>query len=129
MNTAKAQYEMIGEALVTQYFNTFDSNRELLLPLYAPDAMFTFEEFKGQGHPAIKEILTEKLRFGTIQHVVTKVDCQPAPDGSILALVTGRLKTDEDPPHAFSQVFLIKPMNGSYFICHDLFRLSIHNTL
>jgi len=35
MNTAKAPYEVIGEALVTQYFNTFDSNRELLLPLYA----------------------------------------------------------------------------------------------
>lgn len=39
-----------------------------------------------------------------------------------------RLQTDEDPPHGFSQVFVVKPIDAGYFIVHDIFRLSIHNT-
>jgi hypothetical protein len=127
MNTAKAPWEVLGEEFAKAYYNTFDSNREQLLALYAPDAMFTFEEHRAQGQVAIKEILTEKLRFSSIQHVVTKVDCQPTTENGILILVTGRLKTDDDPPHGFSQTFYVKPQNNSYFLFHDIFRLSIHN--
>jgi len=36
-------------------------------------------------------------------------------------------QADEDPPHAYSQVFYLKNVNGAYCIGHDIFRLSIHN--
>jgi len=124
---AKAQWEMISEELVKQYYHLFDNSREQLVALYSPDAMFTFEEHKVQGQPAIKDVITEKLRFQKIQHVVTKVDSQPTPDNGMIVLVTGRLKTDDDLPHGFSQTFYVKPLNGSFFICHSIFRLSIHD--
>ena len=127
MNSVNAPWEALGEELVKAYYQAFDTNREQLLGLYSPDAMFTFEEHRAQGQAGIKQILTEKLRFTSIQHLVTKVDCQPTADNGILVLVTGRLKTDDDPPHAFSQTFYVKPLNNSYFIFHDIFRLSIHN--
>ena len=36
-------------------------------------------------------------------------------------------QADEDPPHAYSQLFYLKNVNGAYYIGHDIFRLSIHN--
>ncbi len=35
------------------------------------------------------------------------------------------LKTDEDPPHGFSQCFVLKPLGQSWFIAHDVFRLAL----
>ena len=37
------------------------------------------------------------------------------------------LQTDEDPAHGFSQAFVLKPANASWFIAHDVFRLAIHD--
>ena len=37
------------------------------------------------------------------------------------------LKTDEDPPHGFSQCFVLKPLGQSWFIAHDVFRLALHH--
>ena len=37
------------------------------------------------------------------------------------------MKTDEDPPHSFTQSFVLKPSGGSWFIAHDIFRIAIHN--
>lgn len=124
----KAPWEVIGEEFVRQYYQVFDhTSREQLVALYAPDAMITFENHMAQGQQGIKEILTEKLRFQAIHHAVTKVDCQPTAESGVVMLVTGQLKTDEDPPHAFSQLFYLKNVNGQYYIGHDIFRLSIHN--
>lgn len=36
---------------------------------------------------------------------------------------------DEDPPHAFSQVFVLKPLGTSFFVQHDIFRLGIHDSV
>ena len=36
-------------------------------------------------------------------------------------------QTDEDPAHGFSQAFVLKPANASWFIAHDVFRLAIHD--
>lgn len=38
------------------------------------------------------------------------------------------LQCDEDPPHAFSQVFVLKANAGTYYVAHDIFRLNIHNS-
>ena len=90
-----------------------------------------------------------------IAHLITAVDCQPMFDGGILINVLGQLKvtsfsfpsmlllmllssmnahffnlhtqTDEDPAHGFSQAFVLKPANASWFIAHDVFRLAIHD--
>ena len=37
------------------------------------------------------------------------------------------MQTDEDPAHGFSQAFVLKPANASWFIAHDVFRLAIHD--
>ena len=36
-------------------------------------------------------------------------------------------QTDDDPPQSFTQAFVLKPANDSFFIQHDMFRLVIHN--
>ncbi|KAK2164359.1 hypothetical protein LSH36_65g07062 [Paralvinella palmiformis] len=126
--TEKAPWEQLGEEFIKQYYMLFDTlQKTALLGLYHATAMITFEENKAQGHPAIKDILENKITFQKIKHVVTKVDCQPTAENGVLVLVTGRLQTDDDPPHAFSQLFFLKPADNSYFIFHDIFRLSIHN--
>lgn len=122
-------WEQLGNQLVKQYYEIFDhgASRELVLPLYHPNAIINFEDHSGQGHLAIKEVLTEKLTFKKIEHLITKVDCQPTEESGVIVLVTGKLKTDDDPIHSFSQTFYVKPRDGNYFIFHDIFRLSIHN--
>lgn len=37
-------------------------------------------------------------------------------------------QSDEDYPHAFTQVFVLKPLGNSFFCAHDIFRLNIHDT-
>jgi len=122
-------WEGIGQHFVREYYNIFDTQKEQLIMLYHPEAMLTFEDNKAQGREAIGKILAEKLTFGSIQHIVTKIDCQPTAERGVLILITGRLKTDNDPPHAFSQVIVLKPIEGnSFVIYHDVFRLSIHDS-
>jgi hypothetical protein len=126
------QFELIGNQIVTAYYQQFDSGadgRAQVVNLYHPQACVTFEEHKAMGHDQIRNILTQKLTFQRIQHLVTKVDCQPVSGDGVSILVTGRLKTDDDPPHAYSQTFIIKHENGSFFITNDIFRLSIHDTM
>jgi len=121
-------YEVLGKTFVEQFYTTFDANKENVIPMYHETALLTYEDHQKLGHQGIREVFCSLLKFNTIQHQVTKIDCQPVGDDGVLVFVTGRLQTDGDPPHAFSEVFLIKPQNNSYFIFHDLFRLSIHNS-
>lgn len=37
------------------------------------------------------------------------------------------LQTDEDPPHAYIQTFVLKPIGNSFFVQHDMFRLALHD--
>lgn len=70
----------------------------------------------------------QALTFQKINRIITAVDTQPMLDGGILVSVLGRLQCDEDPPHAFSQVFVLKPLDASFYCAHDIFRLNIHDT-
>ncbi len=65
--------------------------------------------------------LATKVTFANILHIATKFDCQPTAHNGVLVLVTGRLKTDDDPPHPYSQLFYLKPCEGNYFVFHDIF--------
>ncbi|KAJ6634054.1 putative nuclear transport factor 2, partial [Pseudolycoriella hygida] len=121
------QYEEIGKGFVQQYYAMFDDpiQRPNLVNLYNNDQSFmTFEGLQLQGAIKIMEKL-QSLTFQKINRVITAVDSQPMFDGGVLINVLGRLQCDEDPPHAFSQVFSLKPLGNSFFCQHDIFRLNI----
>ena len=85
----------------------------------------TFEGNQFLGRAKIMEKLTN-LGFKSIKHSITTVDAQPTFDGGVLIVVLGQLKTDEDPPHTFNQIFVLKPSGGSFYVEHDIFRLALH---
>jgi len=122
-------FKEIGEQFVQHYYREFSADRKNVIPLYHDQAMLTYEEKMAQGKDAIGDVLVNKLSFTNIQHDITKVDVQPTMDSGLIILVTGRLKTDEDHPHAFSETFLVKQINGSFLLVHDVFRLSLHNSI
>uniref|UniRef100_A0A182Q282 NTF2-related export protein n=1 Tax=Anopheles farauti TaxID=69004 RepID=A0A182Q282_9DIPT len=124
------QYEEIGKGFVTQYYALFDDSaqRPSLVNLYNAELSFmTFEGQQIQGAAKILEKL-QSLTFQNIKRVLTAVDSQPMFDGGVLINVLGRLQCDEDPPHAYSQTFVLKPLGGTFFCAHDIFRLNIHNS-
>ncbi|XP_053949009.1 probable nuclear transport factor 2 [Anastrepha obliqua] len=124
------QYEDIGKGFVQQYYATFDDPnlRANVANFYsATDSFMSFEGVQLQGAPKIMEKLSS-LSFQKISRVITAIDSQPMFDGGVLINVLGRLKCDEDPPHAFSQVFVLRPLGGTFFCAHDIFRLNIHDT-
>jgi len=124
------QYEEIGKGFVQQYYAIFDdpTQRPNLVNLYNNDQSFmTFEGQQLQGAVKIMEKL-QSLTFQKISRVLTAIDSQPMFDGGVLINVLGRLQCDDDPPHAFSQVFSLKPLGNSFFCQHDIFRLNIHDS-
>ncbi|XP_052900507.1 probable nuclear transport factor 2 [Anopheles moucheti] len=124
------QYEEIGKGFVTQYYALFDDStqRPTLVNLYNAELSFmTFEGQQIQGAAKILEKL-QSLAFQNINRVLTAVDSQPMFDGGVLINVLGRLQCDDDPPHAYSQTFVLKPIGTSFYCAHDIFRLNIHNT-
>ncbi|XP_018339409.1 PREDICTED: probable nuclear transport factor 2 isoform X2 [Trachymyrmex septentrionalis] len=123
-------YEAIGKGFVQQYYAMFDdpAQRPNLINMYNAETSFmTFEGLQIQGAIKIMEKLTS-LSFQKINRIITAIDSQPMFDGGVLINVLGRLQADEDPPHAFSQLFVLKPMGNSYYCQHDIFRLSIHDS-
>ena len=88
-------------------------------------SLMTFEGQQLMGKAKIIEKLTS-LGFQTIKHIVTQVDAQPTFDNGIVVSVLGQLKTDDDHPHTFNQVFIIKQENGTCYVEHDIFRLALH---
>lgn len=119
-------FEKIGREFAKTYYGLFDSNRAALANLYTDLSMLTFEGDQFQGAQAIVKKITE-LPFKVVQHIITTVDCQPSRDNGVLVFVVGQLKTDNDPPHSFSQTFQLFEKDTSYFVLNDMFRLSLHH--
>ncbi|KAL4991326.1 nuclear transport factor 2 [Aspergillus falconensis] len=120
-----ADFQNIAQQFVTFYYQTFDSNRAGLAPLYRDQSMLTFETSAIQGVAGIIEKLTT-LPFQKVQHQVSTLDAQPSGDhGGILVLVTGALLVDEEKnPMNYTQTFQLMPDGaGSYFVFNDVFRL------
>lgn len=126
-----AQYEEIGMSFVEKFYNIFDdpTKRTGLVYFYSPtDSLMTFEGQQIQGTAKIGEKV-QTFGFQKIKHNLTTIDSQPLHDGGVLVTVTGRLQCDEDSPLPFSQVFVLKANEGAnYFVTHDIFRLTLHNT-
>ncbi|KAK3741150.1 hypothetical protein QZH41_011828 [Actinostola sp. cb2023] len=118
-------FNAVGQSFQSLYYSSFDSNRATLREVYRSSSMLTFEGDQFQGQDAITQKLTS-LPFKVVQHVITTVDCQPAPNNGVLVFVVGQLKTDNDPPNGFNQAFLLMPSTGTegYYVLNDIFRLS-----
>nr|BAN21051.1 conserved hypothetical protein [Riptortus pedestris] len=122
-------YDVIGKGFVSQYYAFFDdpNERSKLVNMYNAETSFmTFEGMQLQGALKIMEKLSA-LTFQKINRIITSVDSQPMFDGGVLINVLGRLQTDEDPAHAYSQTFVLKPIGNSFYIQHDIFRLALHD--
>lgn len=124
------QYLQIGETFVKQYYAIFDGDRDGRAKLanfyHAEMSLMSFEGVQVQGAVQIMDKI-KGLTFQKIARVITTVDCQPTFDGGVLINVLGQLKMDEEKPHGFHQTFLLKPLEGSFFVQHDLFRLALHH--
>jgi hypothetical protein len=88
--------------------------------------MLTFEGTQIMGREKIAEKL-RNLTFQKINHLLTLVDSQPTFDGGVIVFVMGQLKTDDDPVHTFTQIFLLQQENAGFFVKHDIFRLALHS--
>lgn len=121
-----ANFQQVGEQFVQHYYNTFDTNRSQLGPLYNETSMMTWEGEQFQGSQAIVQKLGS-LAFTKVQHQVVKCDCQPGiGDNGVLIFVTGHLIVDDNQnPLKFAQIFYLRPGNGSYYCQNDMFRLNI----
>lgn len=130
MATLNEHYQQIGETFVKEYYAIFDGPRETRDKLgvfyHNEFSLLSFEGVQVQGAVAIIEKI-KGLTFTKIQRAITTVDCQPTFDGGVLVNILGQLKMDEDPIHGFAQTFVLKPLDGNFFIQHDTFRLVIHN--
>ncbi|KAI3380469.1 hypothetical protein SNEBB_008888 [Seison nebaliae] len=124
------QAKQVAAAFVQQYYAGFDSeNRENLSNFYVPNdecSLMTFEGIQYRGNKNIMEKLNS-LTFRKVEHHVTEFDTQLTMDQSILIVVIGLLKTDNDPVHNFTQSFLLKQADQSWYILNDVFRLLLHN--
>ncbi|CAD6198889.1 unnamed protein product [Caenorhabditis auriculariae] len=127
------EYDSIAKAFVQHYYSKFDqgdgaARAQGLSDLYDPENSYmTFEGDQCKGRDGILQKFSS-LTFKQIQRGITKCDSQPLYDGSILVMVLGQLKTDEDPINPFSQIFILRPnTTGSYFIGNEIFRLDLHN--
>ncbi|XP_055927059.1 nuclear transport factor 2-like [Argiope bruennichi] len=123
------QYDQIGKTFVQQYYTFFDdpTQRGALANFYNEDkSLMTFEDQQIFGRTKIMEKI-QSLTFQKIVHSITAIDTQPMLDGGILICVLGQLKTDDDHPHTFHQVFVLKSLGDSFYVEHDVFRLSLHH--
>uniref|UniRef100_A0A0B7BLD9 Nuclear transport factor 2 n=1 Tax=Arion vulgaris TaxID=1028688 RepID=A0A0B7BLD9_9EUPU len=124
-------FDSIGKQFVEQYYLVFDNKdiRGQVAVMYHPtDALLTFEGQQFQGVESIAEKMKTIPLDNMFRHITT-IDCQPTMDGGVLVNVIGQLKnnSENDKPMGFSQTFILKPANNSFFVFHDIFRLVIHN--
>jgi len=91
-----------------------------LASLYGNDSCLSFEGSNEKGVNAIRNKLNA-LSFKSINHSITCMDHQLIDSTTLLIIVIGMLKTDEDPPQSFSQTFILKAtQNQSFYLKHDV---------
>jgi hypothetical protein len=120
------QFAEIGQQFVVHYYQTFDTNRQALLPLYMDQSLLTFEGEQFQGAQSIVQKLCT-LQFTKVQHEIVKADHQPNPtNGGVITFVTGNLKVDDSPnPLKFAEVFHLAQTGSGWQIINNMFRLNI----
>eukprot|EP00993_Chasmostoma_nieuportense_P005062 NODE_5701_length_622_cov_321.931313_g5537_i0.p2 GENE.NODE_5701_length_622_cov_321.931313_g5537_i0~~NODE_5701_length_622_cov_321.931313_g5537_i0.p2 ORF type:complete len:122 (-),score=35.93 NODE_5701_length_622_cov_321.931313_g5537_i0:196-561(-) len=116
-------FNAVGKAFVQHYYNTFDTNRQALSALYRDSSLMTFEGAQLQGQANIIQKLMS-LTFRSVKHETQTIDCQPSQNNGILVMVSGMLKTDEDQPQKFSQLFHLMQEGANFWVSNDMFRLN-----
>ncbi|KAF9017230.1 Nuclear transport factor 2 [Podila verticillata] len=115
-------FQEVADQFVDYYYQTFDSNRAGLAPLYRDTSMLSFEGSQTGGAAAIVDKIV-KLPFHKVAHSISTKDAQPVGE-DIVVLVTGQLITEgESNAQMFSQTFYLKKEGGTFFIQNDVFRL------
>ncbi|KAG9251315.1 uncharacterized protein F5Z01DRAFT_663910 [Emericellopsis atlantica] len=120
-----ANFEEVAKQFVQFYYETFDSDRTQLGNLYREQSMLTFESSSVLGAGNIVEKLVS-LPFQKVKHEIATLDAQPGMgDGSVIILVTGALKVDEEErPMNYTQTFqLAATPDKQYFVYNDIFKL------
>ncbi|KAJ1963665.1 Nuclear transport factor 2 [Dipsacomyces acuminosporus] len=120
-----ADISAIAKQFVEYYYNTFDSSRANLEPLYREMSLLTWEGQQFQGAKSIIEKIGS-LPFQKVAHKITTVDAQPSLPGvnAVVITVTGQLLIDEEVnPQQFTQTFQLVEDNG-FFVYNDIFRLN-----
>ncbi|TVU04921.1 hypothetical protein EJB05_48065 [Eragrostis curvula] len=117
--------DAVAKAFVEHYYKTFDSNRAALAGLYKDSSLLTFEGEKILGAANITAKLVS-LPFQQCQHNIATVDCQPSgPSGGMIVFVSGTILTSPtEHPLRFSQVFHLMPIEATFFVQNDMFRLN-----
>lgn len=120
-----ADPDAVAKAFTDHYYNTFDTNRQALGPLYQEQSLLNFEGVKTVGSTAILQKLTT-LPFQQCKHQISSLDAQPSMSQGINIIVTGQILTEgESQPLKFSQFFHLAPAGGSFVISNDVFRLML----
>ncbi|KAL0087369.1 nuclear transport factor 2 [Phycomyces blakesleeanus] len=122
-----SEIDTIAKQFLDFYYTTFDSNRQLLAPIYRDHSMLTFEGNQVAGTAAIINKLAN-LPFQRVHHKISTVDAQPGSPmrPTIIVTVTGLLYFDnESNPQLFTQTFQLVPENGSYYVINDIFRINL----
>jgi hypothetical protein len=78
------------QAFTDHYYNTFDTNRQALGPLYQEQSLLNFEGVKTVGSTAILQKLTT-LPFQQCKHQISSLDAQPSMSQGINIIVTGQI--------------------------------------
>eukprot|EP00747_Dinoflagellata_sp_TGD_P051424 gnl/TRDRNA2_/TRDRNA2_147330_c0_seq1.p1 gnl/TRDRNA2_/TRDRNA2_147330_c0~~gnl/TRDRNA2_/TRDRNA2_147330_c0_seq1.p1 ORF type:complete len:137 (+),score=9.92 gnl/TRDRNA2_/TRDRNA2_147330_c0_seq1:2-412(+) len=128
-SAAQAEFQQVGQQFAQFYYQTFDSNRQGLSPLYSDTSLLTFEGTQIQGSQSITQKLVS-LPFQTVAHQIVRCDCQPVPGLSdrIVLSITGNLVVDGGvaTPLKFAQFFqLAKKPDGNWFVLNDIFRINV----
>lgn len=115
----------MGKIYVSQYYSLFDDpeKRISLVALYHPDD--SFMTFEGQQYRGTKKILEkfQKFKLKNLQRNISSIDTQPLHDGGVIINVIGKVNENDKKKYLYSQTFIYKPQNGSFFLQHDIFRV------
>uniref|UniRef100_A0A2K5EB32 Nuclear transport factor 2 n=1 Tax=Aotus nancymaae TaxID=37293 RepID=A0A2K5EB32_AOTNA len=113
----KPIWEQIGFSIIQHYYQT------QLGAIYIDASCLMWEGQQFHGKAAIVEKLCSLL-FQKVQHSITaQDDYQPTPYSSIISMVVGQLKTDEDTIMGFHH----RNINDAWVCTNDTFRLALHN--
>lgn len=129
MQTLVADAEKYMNQFLQLYYSTFQTERPNLASCFDDTvSIFAFEGTTLVGKEEIMKKLIS-LPFKSLEFSITTADSQPTTDGGYFSMVVGQLKTDDDPPHGFSQSFHVKksPTSGNPIVLNSSFRLSLHH--
>lgn len=127
------QAKQVAVAFCEHYYPNLCQNKEALRNLYGDASTLLFEGQLCVGQAAIMAKL-QGLTYQRIAHELTSVDAVSVAHGTapnkpaIMLTVLGQLKTDDDPPHSFTQTFLLRTAeNEAMYIAYEAFRMVLHN--